>query len=62
MDIPPVSGTRGRLGPVYTSGSRKRDAKRSGHRKVRRAIKTSLRVEDDRPARKVRGKSAYDID
>lgn len=62
MDLPNTAGTRGKLGPHYTSGKRKHDAKRAGHRRVRRAFRTALHVEDDRPARRVRGSTAWDID
>lgn len=62
LDLPNKSGTRGKLGPIYTTGSRKRDAKRMGNRKMRHAVRRSLHVLDERDTVRTRPTTAWSID
>lgn len=57
VDIPKVSGVRGKL-PNYT-GSRKGDYKKIGNRRVRTGIRRALRTLG---SAKVRAITAWDID
>lgn len=61
IDIPPVSGVRGKL-PNYT-GQRKKAYKKIGNRRVRAGIRQSLRtLQPSKSARRVKGITAWDID
>lgn len=57
VDIPPVSGVRGKL-PNYT-GQRKGDYKKIGNRRVRAGIRRALKTSTEM---KARGITAWDID
>ena len=57
MDIPRISGVRGTLPNV--GRNRKRDAKKTGNRRVRAGIRRALKTGGEV---KVRGLTAWDID
>jgi len=57
VDIPKVSGVRGLLGNI--GRNRKRDAKKTGNRRVRAGIRQALKTLQ--PV-KVRGITAWDVD
>jgi hypothetical protein len=58
MDIPNKSGTRGKLEGPYKE---RRYAKRQGHRRIRAAVKRSLRTGDEHDANKVKSITSWDI-
>ena len=57
LDIPNVSGSRGKLGSIG-----KKHMKRIGNKRVRAAVRQSLRLQDDRDAKRVHSITAWDLD
>lgn len=63
LDIPPVKGTRGFMyGCCGKCVATKRNVKKQGNRRVRHAVRQSLRSRDDRQAHRTKATTSWDID